>query len=90
MKVLIELRNALTHFKPEWMDEADDHAKMSAKLSCKIDGSPFLRPPNCYSRGVGLVIAAHRGPYAAQSVSRRILNTWPDFPRNTWLVIKPP
>ena len=42
IKILIELRNALTHFKPEWMDEADEHAKISAKLAYKIEGSPFL------------------------------------------------
>jgi hypothetical protein len=42
IKVLIELRNALTHFKPEWMNEATEHAKISAKLVSKIDGGPFL------------------------------------------------
>jgi hypothetical protein len=40
--VLIGLRNALTHFKPEWMKEADEHAKISARLADKIEGSPFL------------------------------------------------
>lgn len=43
VKVLIDLRNALTHFKPEWMNEADEHAKMSRKLDYKIDGSVFLQ-----------------------------------------------
>jgi hypothetical protein len=33
IKVPIELRSALTHFKPEWMSEADEHAKISAKLA---------------------------------------------------------
>jgi hypothetical protein len=42
IKVLIGLRNALTHFKPEWMNEADEHAKISAKLASKIEGSSFL------------------------------------------------
>jgi hypothetical protein len=42
VKVLIELRNALTHFKPEWMNEAEEHAKISAKLKDKIQGSSFL------------------------------------------------
>jgi hypothetical protein len=32
VKILIELRNALTHFKPEWMNEPEEHAKISAKL----------------------------------------------------------
>jgi hypothetical protein len=41
IKVLIDLRNALTHFKPEWIKEADEHAKMSAKLLPRIEGSPF-------------------------------------------------
>jgi hypothetical protein len=43
--VLIALRNALTHFKPEWIKEADEHAKISARLADKINGSPFLPPP---------------------------------------------
>jgi hypothetical protein len=42
IKVLIDVRNALTHFRPEWMNEADEHAKISAKLDGKIVGSPFL------------------------------------------------
>lgn len=43
VKVLIDLRNALTHFKPEWMNEADEHARMSRKLDSKIEGSVFLQ-----------------------------------------------
>lgn len=42
VKVLIDLRNALTHFKPEWENEADEHEKISAKLTGKIEGSSFL------------------------------------------------
>jgi hypothetical protein len=42
IKTLIELRNALTHFKPEWMSEADEHRKISAKLESKIEGSSFV------------------------------------------------
>lgn len=42
VKALIDLRNGLTHFKPEWMNEADEHAKISQKLAYKFDGSPFL------------------------------------------------
>ena len=42
IKVLIELRNALTHFKPEWMNETEEHPKISTKLKHKISGSPFL------------------------------------------------
>lgn len=42
VEALIDLRNALTHFKPEWMDEADEHAKISKRLQGKFDGGPFL------------------------------------------------
>jgi hypothetical protein len=42
IKVLVDLRNALIHFKPEWENEADEHQKISAKLVRKIEGSPFL------------------------------------------------
>jgi hypothetical protein len=68
VEVLIGLRDALTHFKPEWMKEADAHAKLSAKLAEKFDGSPFLSAPellfprrwaghSCTSWAVGSVIA---------------------------------
>jgi len=40
--VLVGLRNALTHFKPELDTEADEHKKLSSRLSSKINGSPFL------------------------------------------------
>ena len=42
IEVLVDLRNALTHFKPEWIEEPDKHAKISAKLVSEIEGSPFL------------------------------------------------
>jgi hypothetical protein len=39
---LIKLRNGLTHFKPEWSDEAADHAKISSVLSARIKLSKFF------------------------------------------------
>ena len=42
---LIELRHALTHFKPEWMKEPDEHATISDRLAHKFEGSPFLSEP---------------------------------------------
>ena len=39
---LVELRNALTHFKPEWENEAVRHKKLSDRLQSKIEGSSFL------------------------------------------------
>ncbi|SRR6266581_2088980 len=41
---LIKLRNALTHFKPEWENEQVEHAKVSAVLAGRFDPSPFLGP----------------------------------------------
>ncbi len=41
---LIKLRNALTHFKPEWEDEQVEHSKVSAVLKGKFAPSPFLGP----------------------------------------------
>jgi len=43
VKILIDLRNALTHFKPEWENEADEHKKISDKLGGKFTGGPFLK-----------------------------------------------
>jgi hypothetical protein len=39
---LIRLRNALTHFKPEWFDDPDEHAKLSEKLEGYVGRSPWL------------------------------------------------
>jgi hypothetical protein len=39
---LIRLRNALMHFKPEWVDEADEHAKLSSRLEGYVGRSPWL------------------------------------------------
>lgn len=44
IKALIELRNGLTHFKPEWDTERVSHAKVEELLRGKIDRSPFLPP----------------------------------------------
>lgn len=41
--VLIRLRNALTHFKPEWSDEADEHARLSRALEHRAVRSPFYQ-----------------------------------------------
>lgn len=41
-KKLIKLRNALTHFKPEWFGEQLEHKKLSEELKGRIEGSPFL------------------------------------------------
>lgn len=39
---LIALRNGLTHFKPEWENEQEEHAKLSQRLASKFVPSPFL------------------------------------------------
>jgi hypothetical protein len=40
---LAALRNALVHFKPEWMDAtAGPHDKLSERLAKRFRGSPFL------------------------------------------------
>lgn len=40
--VLIKLRNALTHFKPEWDHEQREHAKLTRDLAGRFSPSPFL------------------------------------------------
>jgi len=39
---LIKLRNALTHYKPEWSDQQEEHAKVSSVLQYKASPSPFF------------------------------------------------
>jgi len=39
---LIRLRNALTHFKPEWFSEQVEHARLSATLVHRAKLSPFF------------------------------------------------
>jgi hypothetical protein len=42
VQIVVELRNALVHFKPEWDTQADRHQKLSKKLKDKFGPSPFL------------------------------------------------
>ena len=42
---LIKLRNALTHYKPEWSNEQVEHAKVSSALKYKATHSSYF-PPN--------------------------------------------
>lgn len=51
VRVLVELRNALIHFKPEWENEAVEHKRLSEKLHRKIEGSPFLSDEPLFPRG---------------------------------------
>jgi len=39
--ILVRLRNALTHFKPEWSDEADEHERLSRAMMNRAVRSPF-------------------------------------------------
>ena len=45
IQVLVKLRDALMHFKPEWENEADQHKDLSEKLHSKIGSTPFLPEP---------------------------------------------
>jgi len=54
---LVDLRNALVHFRPEWPDEQKAHAKLGDRLRSKFALSPFfdasepLFPRACISYG---------------------------------------
>jgi hypothetical protein len=41
--LLIQLRNALIHFKPEWFDEQKEHAKLSDRLAGRFAPSSFFQ-----------------------------------------------
>ena len=40
--LVVRLRNALTHFKPEWHDEQVDHKKLSDQLASLFEPSPYF------------------------------------------------
>lgn len=42
VKILITVRNALVHYKPEWHAEKKEHFKISQQLKGKFKLSPFL------------------------------------------------
>lgn len=42
VNILIELRNELVHFHPEWHDEQERHEKIGKKLKDKFKLSPFI------------------------------------------------
>jgi hypothetical protein len=55
--VLVRLRNALHHFKPEWVDDQKRHETLEANLRCRFDANPFYGnhgffvPYGCMSYG---------------------------------------
>jgi len=45
---LIDLRNALVHYKPEWDDETDVHKKIKIRLHKKFPINTFSKPKNLW------------------------------------------
>jgi len=45
---LIRLRNALTHYKPEWDDSLDVHADLESRLTGKFDLNPLSTTSNLW------------------------------------------
>jgi hypothetical protein len=50
VQIVLELRNALTHFKPEWDTQAKRHRDLSKQLQNKFQPSPFLSDPLIFPR----------------------------------------
>lgn len=56
-ETLIKVRNALVHFKPEWLDEQQKHEEIGKRLRGKFTLSPFLNendpifPMRCMTHG---------------------------------------
>jgi hypothetical protein len=48
--LLIRLRNAVVHFRPEWDDEQATHVKLSSKLQKKFDRSPYFPSEGLFPR----------------------------------------
>lgn len=42
VNVLIKLRNAIVHFRPEWFHERHEHDKLTRHLEARFKKSPFL------------------------------------------------
>lgn len=42
VKILIDLRNAVAHFRPEWFGKDGDHEKLAGQLRGRFQPSPFL------------------------------------------------
>jgi hypothetical protein len=71
VNVLVELRNSLTHFKPEWQDQAVKHDQLDRVLRPRIKPTPFLPGPellfprrwashDCTAWAVGAAVAVMR------------------------------
>lgn len=80
VSALVELRNGLVHFRPEWMEKQQRHAKLGERLRNKFGLSPFfdynepLFPRACMSYGCA--------KWAVESVRDFVLevadaNGWP-------------
>jgi hypothetical protein len=48
--ILVQLRNALTHFKPEWANETVEHRKLSNRLAGLFTPGPFLNDELIFPR----------------------------------------
>ena len=54
---LIDLRNALTHYKSEWDDSPDRHGRLEARLKGRFAPNPFAKnsplwfPHHCLGAG---------------------------------------
>lgn len=48
--LLIKVRNAVVHFKPEWHDEAGAHSKLSARLDGRFTRSPYFPGEGLFPR----------------------------------------
>lgn len=50
VQLLIELRNQVIHFRPEWDGEDGKHAKLSKRLNHRFAPSPYLTGENLFPR----------------------------------------
>lgn len=50
MALLIDLRNAVVHFRPEWFDSQKAHATLSERLAKEIGASSFLATEPLFPR----------------------------------------
>ena len=48
--LLVKLRNAVIHFRPEWDDEAISHAKLSSRLENRFMRSPYFQNETLFPR----------------------------------------
>ncbi len=70
-QALLELRNALVHFKPEWFNQQGKHSRLSNKLAARLRSPWFPEPEPLFPRAWA---SAECAKWACNSVKDLIID----------------